>query len=81
MLEEWVNELLDDQEKSVRITSIKNDFFDGVIFKKIVEKLTGKEIKIPLAEDVQAKERQMINLTAVLDKISDILRLTPDLAP
>ena len=52
---------------------MKDDFNDGVIFKKILEKLEGHEIKLPLAEDVQAKERQMKNLSAVLNEIARIL--------
>lgn len=79
-LQEWVNEMLNDEDR-IRVTSMADDFFDGVVFKRIVEKLTNTEIKLPLDENVQAKERQKKNLTAVLDKIGDILRLTPDLAP
>jgi hypothetical protein len=56
------------------------DFYDGVVFKKIVEKLAGITIKMPLEEDVQAKERQKKNLNAVLDQIAAILHLAPDLA-
>ena len=41
--------------------------------KKIMEKLQGREIKLPLSEDVQAKERQLKNLSAILDEISKIL--------
>ena len=69
LLEEWANDIL--YEDNIRITSMKDDFNDGVIFKKIIEKLQGSEIKLPLAEDVQAKERQMKNLSAILDVISN----------
>ena len=71
LLEEWTNDIL--YEDNIRITSLKSDFNDGVVFKKIVEKLQGCEIKLPLSEDVQAKERQMKNLSAILDEISNIL--------
>lgn len=71
LLEEWTNDML--YEDNIRITSLKSDFNDGVVFKKIVEKLQGCEIKLPLSEDVQAKERQMKNLSAILDEISNIL--------
>ena len=71
LLEEWTNDIL--YEDNIRITSLKSDFNDGVVFKKIVEKLQGCEIKLPLSEGVQAKERQMKNLSAILDEISNIL--------
>ena len=71
LLEEWTNDIL--YEDNIRITSLKSDFNDGVVFKKIVEKLQGCEIKLPLSEDVQAKERQMKNLSAILDEISNIV--------
>ena len=71
LLEKWTNNIL--YEDNIRITSLKSDFNDGVVFKKIVEKLQGCEIKLPLSEDVQAKERQMKNLSAILDEISNIV--------
>ena len=79
LLEEWVNDILTDEH--IRVTSLTEDFYDGVIFKKILEKLSGTEINLPLAEDVQAKERQKLNLQTVLEKIREILRLSPDLVP
>ena len=79
LLEEWVNDILTDEH--IRVTSLTEDFYDGVIFKKILEKLSGNEINLPLAEDVQAKERQRLNLQTVLENVREILRLSPDLVP
>ena len=69
LLKEWVNDLL--FRDHITITSMKDDFFDGVIFKKIVENLdeNGAKIQMPLSEDVQSKERQKKNLQFILDYI------------
>lgn len=74
-----MNDILADDNTNV--SSIREDFYDGVIFKKILEKLTGQKLLLPLGDEVQAKERQKKNLCSVLDKISQILRLSPDLIP
>ena len=79
ILEEWVNDVLNDD--FMRVTSMTDDFYDGVILKKIVEKLSGFTIQLPLSEDVQAKERQKLNLKTVLEKVRQILRLSTDLVP
>ena len=51
-----------------------DDFADGIIFKKVLENLTKNEIKLPLGEDVQAKERQKKNLASILQKIEDLTK-------
>ena len=58
----------------MRVTSMTDDFADGIIFKKILENLTKNEIKLPLGEDVQAKERQKKNLASILQKIEDLTK-------
>ena len=65
----------------ITITNMTEDFYDGVVLAKILEKLSGREIKLPLGEYVQAKERQLKNLSAILNKIMDILELPLSLAP
>lgn len=79
-LQEWVNDLLNDEDR-IRVTCMREDFFDGVVLKRIVERLSASAIKLPLDEDVQAKERQKKNLTAVLARIDELLKLPPDSTP
>ena len=72
---EWINELLSDE--FITITSMTEDFYDGIVLARILGQLSGEQIRLPLGEDVQAKERQLKNLTAVLNKITDVLALQP----
>lgn len=79
LLRDWVNDILVDD--NTNISSMREDFYDGIVFKKILAKLSGQPLNLPLGDEVQAKERQKKNLAAVLDKIAQVLRLSEDLIP
>ena len=46
---------------------------DGLVYKKLVEKLSGEMIDMPTGEYVQSEERQRRNLSAILSKIEMLL--------
>ena len=77
LLQDWMNEYLDDESNnSINITSMEEDLADGLVLKKLMEKLLNERIEIPFDGFVQGKDRQKSNLKAVLNKIEKCLNFT-----
>ncbi len=58
-----------------QVENIENDLFDGLVLKVLVQTLSGQAVPMPAGEFVQSKERQRINLEAVLNKIQEMLKV------
>ena len=69
----WINHELGDSSTRIRVTDLKNDLYDGVVLKVLLERLSGESVAMPAGEFVQSEERQRINLRAVLDRAREIL--------
>ena len=74
LLQDWINEYLDDEsDNSMNITSMEEDLADGLVLKKLMEKILNEKIEIPFEGFVQGKDRQKSNLKAVLNTIEKSL--------
>ena len=73
-----MNEYLDDEsDDSINITSMEDDLADGMVLKKLMEKLLNEKIEIPFEGFVQGKDKQKSNLKAILDRIEKCLNFPP----
>ena len=74
LLQDWINEYLDDEsDNSMNITSMEEDLADGLVLKKLMEKILNEKIEIPFEGFVQGKDKQKSNLKAVLNTIEKSL--------
>jgi len=64
---------LGDTETRVRITDLEDDLKDGLIFKMIMEKMSGEVVSLPCGDIVSSKERQKINLEFIIGHIEDVV--------
>lgn len=69
---DWMNHSLGGSETRVRITNLEEDMNDGMVFKLLLEKLTGKSLMMPCGDYVQSKERQNTNVEFILRIVEDI---------
>jgi hypothetical protein len=60
----------------LQITSLKDDLYDGLVLKVLLEKLTGKSVAMPTGQHVQSEERQRRNLEAVVASIEEAIGAT-----
>lgn len=49
------------------------DFFDGLVLKALIERLSGQTISMPAGEFVQSEERIRKNLNHILERIDEII--------
>ena len=48
-------------------------FFDGLVLKALIERLSGETISMPAGEFVQSEERIKCNLSHILNRVDAII--------
>ena len=66
-LKEWINSRLAGIQTRVSIDSFEEDLKDGMVFKLLLERELGEEIKLPCGDFVQSKERQLLNVEYIIN--------------
>ena len=62
---EWINHSLGGSDTRVRIVDLEEDMVDGMVFKLLLEKLTGECLVVPCGDYVQSKGRLKTNVELV----------------
>jgi len=71
-LKEWINSRLAGIQTRVSIDSFEEDLKDGMVFKLLLERELGEEIKLPCGDFVQSKERQLLNVEYIINHFSEL---------
>ena len=73
---EWMNHSLGGSDTRVRIVDLEEDMVDGMVFKLLLEKLTGECLVMPCGDYVQSKERQKTNVEFIIRKVEEITNIS-----